>query len=801
MRHRFIWVLVVVASLVAAVGAALTKLPVPAVISSVVVAVGAIVAGVSTTRAAAVLKSRDDRQDTHRAVLRFDHRGRLPLVRDLGDPVQLGVHPAALVESLERVPTFVRRDVMDELTSLITRDGFVLLVGESTAGKSRAAYECVRSLFPDHRLVEPCVRAGASAAVETMLSTSRAVLWLDDIERFLGEDGFTGAGISSVLGAGHSIVATMRSEEYSYFCGGATTAADATRSWETIRQGWEVLRLATRIDLPRSWSTEEVRRAEELKSRDSRVEEALEHVDQFGVAEYLAAGPQLLAAWRDAWAPGAHPRAAALVLASVDARRAGMHRPLPLDVLVAAHESYLQRRGGLRLRPESIDEAVAWATSPLRATSSLLLPDDNGGYLAFDYLIDAVERKTIPADAFEAFIAGARVDELEDIGRLAWTWGRLDQAELAFERASESHPGTRFDRGYVIRERDGQVAHLEFLHRTADELEARLGRDHEETIEARFGVAWECGEGINVRKSLRALQALYGEAAPVLGRRHRTMLLIQRGIAHWLGQAGESREAARMYLQLIEDCLDNLDVNDWLTYSMMFGYVDAVAVCTTPARAVELLDEVEGWLVERRAPADTRLTLRYTRARQLEGAREYDRAIAEYEDLVSYQRRTAGRFSSHAVSVELSLADCIGESGQFERALRRYNDLLDEYQQAGDPQDLYVFILRRAIAHWTGRCGNEREAVRLLMELREERNQQYALGMDCRRRYWEATALMRAGCLDEAQVKLRELAEDCLIVFGSRYVDDIGVKRALEECRRLRAGSTSAGTASGRGAC
>ncbi|ANZ42372.1 hypothetical protein BBK82_47120 [Lentzea guizhouensis] len=376
------------------------------------------------------------------------------------------------------------------------QERFVLLVGESTAGKSRAAYEAVRTLFPGHRLVEPTGRDGAAAAVQAVLGCSRAVLWLDDIERLLGEGGLTGAGVSSILsdkGDRKVIVATMRSEEYSYFCGGPAAVVDPVRSREMVRQGWDVLRLATRVDLERSWSWHELSRAREAGANDPRITEALAQADQFGISEYLAAGPQLLARWRDAWAPGAHPRGAALVLAAVDARRAGIHRPLPAETLVRAHEAYLRERGGARLRPESLDDAFAWAGTPVRGTSSLLLPDGDDTHIAFDYLIDAVEREAIPGEALAAFITTATVEEMNDVGHAAWTWHRYDEAESAFERLSGIHQDGRGNRGYVIGARDGFEEHRRFLSRTALELEAVLGAQHEETLDAKLSLVWHAG--------------------------------------------------------------------------------------------------------------------------------------------------------------------------------------------------------------------------------------------------------------------------------------------------------------------
>src|SRR6266496_2441015 len=69
---------------------------------------------------------------------------RVPLVRDLDDPVALGVHRAAG----RSAPVFIARDVTERLHEVLRRDRFVPIVGESTAGKTRLAYETVRALLP-----------------------------------------------------------------------------------------------------------------------------------------------------------------------------------------------------------------------------------------------------------------------------------------------------------------------------------------------------------------------------------------------------------------------------------------------------------------------------------------------------------------------------------------------------------------------------------------------------------------------------------------------------------------------------
>lgn len=344
----------------------------PGAVASGAGAAAAVVAGAWSARGTALTQERAGRRRAAASLVRLTSRGTLPLVRDVADPVSVGVHPAlpALAEPSDQVPAFVARDCMAELRKALLGGQFALLVGESAAGKSRAAFEAVREVFPDRRFVQPWGRDGLMAALDLAMEQPGCVLWADDLERFLGDGGLTGAAVRRLLagsGQHRHMVATMRAEEHARFVTGSGVAADA------LRDARDVLHLASVVSVQRRWSDSELARAEDCRS-DPRIADAVAHAAQFGPAEYLAAAPQLLASWRDGWAPGTHPRGAALVMAAVDARRTGMRRPLPVSVLASLHQPYLTARGGVLLRPEPLQQALCWATTPLHATSSLLIP-------------------------------------------------------------------------------------------------------------------------------------------------------------------------------------------------------------------------------------------------------------------------------------------------------------------------------------------------------------------------------------------------------------------------------------------
>lgn len=745
LRHG--WFFVGVAAALAAAAAVLARLWVPGALVSGAGAVTAVMSGVWVARGTSVLQARDDRQRALGSAVWLAGDSRLPLVRDLGDAVALGVHPAASLKGVprDRCPAFVSRDISVQLRQALQHDRFVLLVGESTAGKSRAAFELMRAELPGYRLVQPSRRDLVEAAAEMAASTPRSVLWLDDLERFLGSGGLTGTAMRGVLnapGGDRFVVATMRSEEYAKFSGRMTTALDGIGR-EALRQGWDVLRLATHVDVPRMWSRNEIARARSVS--DPRLADALGHASQFGVAEYLAAAPQLLAEWRDAWAPAMHPRAAAMILAAVDARRAGVHRPLPMPVLRQLHEPYLRRRGGTCLRPETVKAAVNWATTPLYATSSLLMPA-NGGFLAFDYLIDALAKDPIPSEAVDVLITFATPDEALDIGNIAWSWSLVDQAESAFRRAEAGgvFKGT-LRRCYLIREdQGGCAAAVSFAKSAVERITAASGPDHPHTLEARDLVAWETGIGGDTETARQLLTALAADCERVLGAEHKETLGKRFGLAEMTGLAGERVMAAQQYEVLARDFSRLFGENDEMSLRCRGQVAFWVGEAGDPVRAVrlfrELLKDLTG---PSRGSENEVFSTRCRLAMCLAQAGDYDAALFQWEALIP-EAASQGRLRANALYVREEHAWCVGEAGDPERAVDLFCGLLADAEELQEPRSGILLGIRRALAWWIGEAGNPDEAVsRFRTLIRESADQRghddpQVIGLRHRLAYWDA---------------------------------------------------------------
>lgn len=105
------------------------------------------VVGVWTSRGANAVAERHEQHRGMPGLILLDRRGRPPRIRELDDPVPTRSHPAAQRGGRHgRTPVFVVRDITQKLSDAIRSDYFVLLVGESTAGKTRAANEAIRAL-------------------------------------------------------------------------------------------------------------------------------------------------------------------------------------------------------------------------------------------------------------------------------------------------------------------------------------------------------------------------------------------------------------------------------------------------------------------------------------------------------------------------------------------------------------------------------------------------------------------------------------------------------------------------------
>ncbi|MDZ5446907.1 hypothetical protein U2F26_29970 [Micromonospora sp. 4G57] len=310
-------------------------------------------------------------------------------------PRLLGVHASIQVDAAATdLPVYVPRDVDADLRTAISaaqQGGFVLLVGDSSVGKTRSLFEAVKAELPEWWLVQP----GDAAAVAEFAGdpAPRTVVWLDELQRYLdATPSLPAKTVRSLIDARTTVVATVWKHEYT-----TRTAPRVPDQPDPYASDRELLRLAHVIDVPDEFSQAERDRAVTLAA-DRRIRVALDTPDA-GFTQVLAAGPELVRRWENA----SDPYGKAIITAAVDARRVGATAPPTRDLLADAAPGYLTDRQQATAPADWLDQALEYATTPLHGAASALDPVPAGmgriaGYTVADYLYQHAlrRRRTTP---------------------------------------------------------------------------------------------------------------------------------------------------------------------------------------------------------------------------------------------------------------------------------------------------------------------------------------------------------------------------------------------------------------------
>ncbi|MCR8576085.1 tetratricopeptide repeat protein [Streptomyces sp. Isolate_219] len=313
------------------------------------------------------------------------------------DPIAFGIHrvPSSpdFPDIVEYLPRSIDSHLDAILQSLEETGGMLLLTGDSASGKSRALYESMRRNLANWEVCNPDPDIDITN-LPTSARRERKAVWLDDLHSYLHATGLTPALLDSLTNSNFIILATLRTEFYDHYAGEKGSLRDAGPRIPS--SPGRVIRAAHHVALERIWDEHE--REFAARSSDPRVSDALNSDRAYGLAEYLAAGPQVLRAWKSASRVNGNPRGAALVAAAVDLARTGVGTSIPSSSIERLHERYLANAGGPALRPEELDEAWQWAGEIILGVTSPLIPSTHGTWKPFDYLVSNSARESHPRD-------------------------------------------------------------------------------------------------------------------------------------------------------------------------------------------------------------------------------------------------------------------------------------------------------------------------------------------------------------------------------------------------------------------
>jgi hypothetical protein len=266
-----------------------------------------------------------------------------PVVVREASPYSLGVRFAeADGDATASPPPYVPRDHDAAVRAAMSTEGcFVVLVGPSCAGKTRTLYEAVRAVAPTWDIVRPFdVDDVHRLAAER---PERTVLWLDELQRYLGaHQPLSTAVVNHLVSGGLMVLGTLWTSEYrDHATGGALGLADV-------------------MSIKPALSADEYERAATMAAGDTRIAQALTAGD-YTFTQMLAGGPAMMH-W---WAHLSNPYAKATVEAAVDARRLGVQSPLSDALLTEAIHDYLSPLDRLADPTGWLDRAASSMVSPL----------------------------------------------------------------------------------------------------------------------------------------------------------------------------------------------------------------------------------------------------------------------------------------------------------------------------------------------------------------------------------------------------------------------------------------------------
>jgi tetratricopeptide (TPR) repeat protein len=339
--------------------------------------------------------------------------------------------------SLDRdLPTFVDRDQGSQIHRWMhaarETGGFLLLVGNSSVGKTRLLYETARKVLPDFAVLAPDLGDGnlVNQLAAATFPLPRLLVWLDELQRFLdgpyctsGSTPITAATVRRLLDAPTPVIIVGSLwPEHAAQLRTSDTEPPTDKPRPRYPNAVDILddRRLHEVVL-RTFSTGERQAAVRLAAHDPRLATALADRD-FNVTEILAGARELVRRYERATNDQQ-----AVIHAAIDARRLGIHAPLTDRLLSEAARGYLTtiHRDDSWFGP-TLAELTSAERSHDRATAPLL-PVPNAdrsrvlGYTVADYLLQRLSRQRrsarVPAATWQALIS--HTSDYGDLRRLA----------------------------------------------------------------------------------------------------------------------------------------------------------------------------------------------------------------------------------------------------------------------------------------------------------------------------------------------------------------------------------------------
>ncbi|MFD8159697.1 trypsin-like peptidase domain-containing protein [Streptomyces malaysiensis] len=385
----------------------------------------------------------------------------------LGKPVQslppehalaLEVHPAIQVrdpdERLDILPPYLQRPDVDDRLRAVVADAengsrLVMLVGGSSTGKTRAAWEAVRSCLSDGWLLwHPLTPDRPASVLEALRSgriAQRTIVWLNEAQLYLGPRAHgeqVAAALQELLAgdrAGPLLVLGSLWPAYWQ----ELTAEPERGAADPHAAARSLLDMATEIHVPDRFDENDLDCHRKLLDTDPRLALAAASTDG-RINQFLAGAPELIRRYQQAPTP-----ARAVLWAAMDALRLGHGPRLPRLFLEEAAPGYLSDDEWDALDDAWFEQALTYLAEPCRGARGPLVrirprpgspKERTTTYRLADYLEQhgRAERWQLspPAGFWTAAIRAATPQDIRQLAEAAWERWRLQHAALLYAQAA-----------------------------------------------------------------------------------------------------------------------------------------------------------------------------------------------------------------------------------------------------------------------------------------------------------------------------------------------------------------------------
>lgn len=414
-------------------------------------------------------------------------------VKNLPRPSILGVHQAIGVHGtdLPYLTKYVSRSHDARLRQLVEgidrKSMIVVLIGDSSTGKSRAWWEALQHLPDEWSAWSPADARELSHGLSGDHIGSHTVVWLNDAHNYLDP------ALTPLAG---SNAAHLRERIANTEAGPILVAATMwPRNWQQLTaQPREsvparsqvggvdgailvaaVLETAVRIQVPQSFQSDDLDAVHAVADGDPRLALALAQAPSGKITQYLAGALKLQERYESA-----PPEMRALVDAAIDARRLGHGNALPEQLLVDAAVGYLDADTWDQLSDDWSTRALSAMSSDWRGLPGPLTPIrsiPNSPPKAREYRIaDALEQTGIqerryspaPEQFWSAIADHGHTDDLAGIGYAAQQRGRYLIATNIYLKAAAANSSWALHELALMREEAGDHTNAENLaHKAA----------------------------------------------------------------------------------------------------------------------------------------------------------------------------------------------------------------------------------------------------------------------------------------------------------------------------------------------